>query len=301
MLNSLDASSQRFLSELAQTSRRAERAQRQVSSGLRIENASDDPDNVSPMLELRAYLEQTRQTKLNLGRVKAEVDTSEQALENAASVLDRASVLGAQGVTGTQTAETRKMIASEVDALLQQLVGISGTMVEGRYVFSGDNDQTPPYSVDPAQPHGVSTYLGTATTRQTFNPNGTRFSIARTAEDIFDDPVNGHSVFGAVNSLKAALEANDEPAMRNALEDLRGASDHMNSQLAYYGSVQNRVQEASDSASTMETRLTGEVSDIESADVTAAIVEMNQAQFQQQASLASRAQLPKTSLFDYLG
>jgi len=37
------------------------------------------------------------------------------------------------------------------------------------------------------------------------------------------------------------------------------------------------------------------------ADLPQAILEMNQAQIQEQAALQSRAQLPRTTLFNYLG
>jgi flagellin-like hook-associated protein FlgL len=88
--------------------------------------------------------------------------------------------------------------------------------------------------------------------------------------------------------------------MATALGDLTTSSTHLNSVLAYYGSGQNQVDEAANSAANLEVRLQGELSTIQDADLTSAILELQQGQIAQEAALSSRAQMPRTSLFDYL-
>ena len=56
-----------------------------------------------------------------------------------------------------------------------------------------------------------------------------------------------------------------------------------------------------DFGETYETQLQSQLSGIQDADEAAAITELTQAQTQLQAALSSRAALPKTSLFDFLG
>jgi flagellar hook-associated protein 3 FlgL len=217
------------------------------------------------------------------------------------NLVERASVLGHKGANGTQTAETRRGIAGEITSLLEQLVAISQTNIEGRYVFSGDSDQQAPFTLDWSQTYPVSTYQGTAATRQAMHPSGTRFAVSRSADQIFDDQANGKSVFVAVDALRVALLNNDEPAMEAALVSLSAAGSHLNEQLAFYGSVQNRVTDSVASAHKLETRSKIALSGIEDADVAAAIVELTETKFQQEAALSSKGQMPRTSLFDYLG
>ena len=301
MVNSIDPATERFLADLADINRRLDRAQRQVASGLRLTQPSDDPDQVSNLLELRMRREQATATKTNLGRIRAEADTAEQALQSAVERVDRALVLGAEGAGVTQTAETRRSIAEEVRAVLEQIVGLSRSEVEGRFVFSGDGDQQAPYELDMSQTYPVSAYLGTAATRQAVDSAGTLFRVSKTAAEIFDDAVDNASVFRAVNGLRLGLENNDPDAIRTAIADLRRSSDHLNTELAFYGSLQNRIQQATDLASKTEDQLKSEISGIQDADITAAILELNQMRYQQQAALSSKASLPRTSLFDYLG
>ena len=300
MIRALNVSSERFLSHLSQIQKRLEAAQREISSGRKLATPSDDPDHVSAVLQARADLEQVRQIRKDLSRVKAEVDTAEQALQETALLLDRVKTLGAQGINGTQTAATRGMIAVELEVIFGQLVNIARSSVDGRFIFSGDSDQAPPYTVDLTQPNGVSAYAGSAATRQTRHPSGTTFSIARTAQDIFDSANPGSSIFAAVNSLRAALQNNDEAAMATAIGNVNGAANHLNQVLASYGSGQNQVQEALNVSSNLEVTLQSELSVIQDADLAAAILELQQGQTAQEAALTSRAQLPRGSLFDYL-
>jgi flagellin-like hook-associated protein FlgL len=133
------------------------------------------------------------------------------------------------------------------------------------------------------------------------HPAGTQFRIARSAQEIFDGPGAGESVFQAVDNLRTSLAANAIPGIETALTDLRTAHVYLNRQLAFYGSVQNRVEDATDFASRREVLLKTEISGIEDADAAEQILEMNQARLHLEAALTSRAQLPRSSLFDYIG
>lgn len=301
MLSSLDPKTQSFLDALGQIGDRMQRAQRQIATGLRVSSVSDDPDQVSTLLQTRADLESTQVIQQNLGRVKAEVDAGEQGLQAAVSIMERVRTLGSQGVSGTATADGRASIAAEVGSLLEQLGGISRTNVEGRYLFSGDSDQTPPYTIDLSQANPVSAYAGSAATRQVQHPNGTRFSVGRTAQDIFDAPNASQNVFASVTNLRAALLADDQAAISGSLGNVATSLVYLNNQLAYYGTVQNKVADATDFGVNLTLQLQTHIGALQDVDVSQAILEFTQAQTQQQAALQVRAKMPRTTLFDYLG
>lgn len=300
MTNGIDASTAKFLTDLANVQARSERAQRQLSSGLKITVASDSPDEISKLLQTRVNLAHNTQVATNLGRVKFEVDTAEQALGDATTILDRIRVIGAQGASGTQTASANRLLSSEAGGLLDRLVGIANTVVDGRYIFSGDSDRNPAYTRDSTQPNGVSAYGGSAATRQAQHPSGTLFSIAKSAQEIFDDPSPQKNIFGAVNAIQIALANNDAAGIRTAIGNLTTASGELSAKLAFYGTVQNQIQDAGDYASKQDVRLKSELSNLQDADLTQAITELTQAKYTQQAAMQTRAAVPKTSLFDYL-
>jgi len=135
MISRLDSSSEQFLSALGVSTRKLNRAQLELTSGKRVNTVSDDPDQVSSLLQARADLGSTTQTKTNLGRVKTEVDTAESSIATAVSLVEHARVLGSQGATGTASANTRADIAGQLGDILNQLVAITNTTVEGRNIF----------------------------------------------------------------------------------------------------------------------------------------------------------------------
>jgi flagellar hook-associated protein 3 FlgL len=300
MIQDLRANSEMFLVAYNQILDRAGRATEQITSGKRVNSPSDDPDQVTNILLMRANLDRASQIGRNLSRIQSETDVAEQALSNAVTVLESINTLGTQGATGTQTAEARQAIADQVESLFGQLVQLANTSQEGRYIFHGDNDQTAPYSVDPAQANGVSVYDGAAATRQALHPSGTTFAYSRTAAEIFDNPAAGKNVFQVVNDLRLALEANDSAGIGTAMASMRTAQNHLSSGLAYYGSVQKTVAAAVESSSELETQCQTSLSGLEDADITEAILELSQAVTHRDAALAAKAKLPQTSLFDYL-
>jgi len=300
MISSLDSESLRFLSGLNQIQQRSERAQRELTSGLKINTISDAPDEIGSLWQKRWELDSAKQVDANLGRVKAEVDSAQTAIASAVTLVDRAQTLSSQGATSTATAQDRIEIAGEIGAVLQRLVGLSNTNVEGRYIFSGNNDQQPPYSIDLTQANPVSAYQGSAATRQVQNWDGARITVGKTAQEIFDAPNAQQNVFVVVANLRTALLNNDQAGITTAATDLQTSGAYLNLQLASYGSLQNQVNGGLDSSKTRETQLQAALSGIQDADLTQAVTELNQAQLQQQAALQSRARIPRTTLFDYL-
>jgi len=300
MISSLDPESLRFLSGLDQIQQRSERAQRELTSGLKINTISDAPDEIGSLWQKRWELDNAKQIDANLGRVKAEVDSAQTALGSAVTLVERAQTLASQGATGTATAQDRIEIAGEIGAVLQRLVGLANTNVEGRYIFSGNTDQQPPYTIDLTQATPVSAYQGSAATRQVQNWDGARITVGKTAQEIFDAPNAQQNVFVVVANLRTALLNNDQAGITTAATDLQNSGTYLNLQLASYGNLQNQLAGSLDSGKTRETQLQTALSGIQDADLTQAATELNLAQLQQQAALQSRARLPRTTLFDYL-
>lgn len=297
-----DAQTARFLSDINRISQRLERAQQQITSGRKINAVSDGPDQISRLLATRSQLAATQQIHSNLNRVKGEVDAAESALSQAVNVMDRIAVLGTQGATDTIPADGRVSLAGEIGALLEQLVNVASTRVDGRYIFAGDADTTAPYTADLGSDPPYSFYQGAASSRKIEHPSGARIQVSLTAEEIFDASDPNQNVFASVNDLRRALLDNDADQIQDALARVRQSNTHLNNKLAFYGAAQNQVAEGVDVAFKQELRLKSEISSIEDADLTEAILELTQAQLQQSAALGAQAQLQnRRRLLDYLG
>jgi flagellar hook-associated protein 3 FlgL len=300
MISSLNSSNQAFVNSLDLITQQLDNDQLEVSSGISMRQPSDAPDQVSELLQARASLASSQQISTNLTSVTTEVNTGESSLESAVQLFDQVQTLAATSATGTATAATRSQDSQQLQSIEQQMVGLANTSIEGRYIFAGDKDQAEPYAYDSTQTDQVSAYQGSATTREIQSANGSAFPVALTAQQIFDSTDPTTNVFTALNSLITAMNNNDQTTITTLVNGLPAVAAYLNQQLAFYGTTQDNVSAATEFATTQQTQLQTQISNLQDANETAVIEEMTQAQTQLQAALTSKADIPKTTLFDFL-
>jgi flagellar hook-associated protein 3 FlgL len=300
MISILNAHNQEFVTDLQRVTDQLNSDVLAVSSGVQMRQVSDNPDQVSALLQARATLAASQQISTNLASVKNEVDTGEQALEGAVQLFDQVQTAGAEGDTGTQSASTRTALAQQLQNIEQQMVNLANTTVNGRYIFSGDADQVAPYTYDPTQANPVGAYQGSASTRVIEGTIGATFPVALTAQQIFDSSDPATNAFSAINGLIAALNSNDQTAIQASVNGLAGVGVYLNNQLAFYGNTQDNIASSADFAQTQQVEIQTQISTLEDTNMTSTITDMTQAQIQEQAALTSEGQIPRSTLFDFL-
>ncbi|GAB4365695.1 MAG: flagellar hook-associated protein FlgL [Bryobacter sp.] len=296
----LNAADSRFLSSLDRIQGKFERAQRELATGKRVFSASDEPDSISALLTIRSQLSASEQSRLNLGRTKAEVDAAENGLRNAVSIFERARVLAAQAQSGFNSEPTFVALQQEASDLKQQLLNVANLAIEGRYIFAGNSDLTQPFDYDP-NTNLVGPYAGSAATRQSLYPGGSPFPIAVSGGEIFDSQEPGENAFAALQELEDALVARDPELIRQSLATVETATRHIASNLSYYGSIQRRVDEATAAAESSVLNLTNQLVRLEEADATKSIIDLQQSQSQLEVSLRVKGSARRSTLFDFLG
>jgi flagellar hook-associated protein 3 FlgL len=186
------------------------------------------------------------------------------------------------------------------------MVNISQTQVNGRYIFSGDADQSPAYQLNLTSANGVDQLSNAASTRQIQNPEGGTFSASMTAQQIFsaqnaDGTPAGSNVFAALNNLRVALLNNDQAGITAAQGEIQQASTQLNTAQSFYGNVENNITNATSYGTTYGTQLTVQIGGIQDADATSAALALTESNTQLQAAFESQGKMPTSSLFDYLG
>jgi flagellar hook-associated protein 3 FlgL len=306
MIGNLSPSAELFVASLGHVEQRLSNATAQMSSGRKINVPADAPDQIGTLLQLRADQQRNYQIQSNLALATTDAQAADGALARAATLMDTAIQLASQGANSTQTADSRRSIATQVEGLLQEMVSVSQTQVRGRYIFSGDQEQNPTYQTDLTAPTGVDELARPSATAQIEDPAGGSFAASKTAQDIFgntnaDGSPAPDNVFAALSALRTALLNNDQAGITNAISSVRQASTRINNMAAFYGTVEKRIQNATDFAASYDTQLATQISSTQDADPAAAAVELTQANTQLQASLQMQGMMPRSSLFDYLG
>ncbi|HEX4773204.1 MAG TPA: flagellin [Bryobacteraceae bacterium] len=306
MISALTPYNQLFVNNVDALQTALNKVESELSSGLAVTSASDAPDQVSAILQLHANIQQNQQIQKNLTSVQSQVQTADQNLSTASTIMDQVATLASQGLGLDSTAQTRQQLATQVTSLLQQMVSISNTSVDGSYIFGGDSDQNPSYQFDPTTSMLTRLQIATAT-RQVQDASGGTFAIGLSANQIFDsrdaldNPISGQNVFDALQSVITALNTNDTPGLQASVNIVQSATSYLSQQQSFYGNVETKVSTALTNTSNLNVSYQKDLSNRQDADATSAIIEMQQYSTTLQAAIAAQAKMPQTNLFSLMG
>jgi flagellar hook-associated protein 3 FlgL len=305
MFTGLNASNNQFVTSVDNLQAQLNTEENELSTGLRVNQASDAPGQVGDIFEARANLSSVNQTIQNLNAVQAQVNAGDTSVQSAVQLLQNAATLGAQGASSTVSQSQLNSLATQVQGVLSQLVGLSATQVNGVYIFGGDASGSPPYQLDPTSSTGVDQLTTAGATSQIADPTGITFQTSLTAQQVFDaqdslgNPTS-QNAFAAVNSLQLALQSGNQAGISTALDSLQSAGDYLNQQLGFYGAAENRVTSAIDLAQKFQVGDQTQLSNLQDTNAAAVAVQVTQDTTSLDAAMAAQAKKPTTTLFDYL-
>src|SRR6185312_4291670 len=101
--------------------------QNQVSSGQRINLASDDPAGATQAVSLNHILASTAQYSANIDGANARLSTESSTLSSFNSLLDQARSMALQGINGTLSTADRQDMATQLTQIRAQLVQLANT------------------------------------------------------------------------------------------------------------------------------------------------------------------------------
>lgn len=172
--------------------------QLQLSTGLRITKPSDDPVASARMLELMQTQTINQQYQYNSDAATARLRLEETILADMGNQFVRVKELALQGNNGSQSSDSRRMIASELRQIQAHLLEVSNSKdTNGEYIFAGYQGGTKPFA--PAADGSFvysgdegRRYLQVGTTRQVADSNP--------GSEVFMDIVNGNGTFTTLDA-----------------------------------------------------------------------------------------------------
>jgi flagellar hook-associated protein 3 FlgL len=275
--------------------------QERLSGNKRLTKPSDDPAGTASALALRSNLRQIEQHTRNIADGIGWLTTIDTALSTSVATVGKVRDLTVQGSnTGALTPEAREALALEIEGLRDNLISQANASYLGRSVFAGtsntgsavapDTDSVPTaYVAPPADAGTVVRRVNADTT--------VRVDVS--ARDAFgSDDAGGTSVFATLDSIAATLRAGEDPSA--SLVALDGHRDAMLRQQAGVGARHNQVLAAQSNALTLKTELTGQLSDVEDADLAASIIELQMQEVAYKAALGATSRVLQPTLMDFL-
>jgi flagellin len=235
-----------------------------LSSGYRINHASDDAAGLAISERLRAQISGVGQAKKNVMDGVSMVQTAEGALEEFGTILQRMRVLAVQASNGTLTTSDRALISSEVSQLVSELDRMSSTVKFNGVNLLGGSGSTSAGSV----------------ILQVGSQNG---QIIVMNVNTFSASAVG--VGNIVESYTASTSA-----ASSAVTVLDTAINSVNSQRSELGAIQNRLLTTHNFLGIQQENLMASESRIRDVDFASEMTEFTKNQILVQASAAMLAQ-----------
>lgn len=286
-----------LLTMLSAAREQEETAMRQLSSGRRIQLASDDPAASAAVTLNTQSQSQQDQYLQSIASVRQSLSTADSTLNSVVQSLERAVSLGVEGATGTLSADNRVSLANEVQGIRDQILGLANSSFRGTYIFSGTVNDSPPFASDTTQPSGIR-YSGNQQSNSVLIGDGRSISTGVPGDELFMDP--SCNVFSSIQQLADSLNANDPAAVADAAGKVRAALAHVSNVRVTYGNNLNQLDSGEDFLREAKLNAQTRENTLVAADPAEAITQLRQAQFARDATLAAAARTQFTSLLDYL-
>ncbi|MBX5440625.1 MAG: flagellin FliC [Solirubrobacteraceae bacterium] len=237
--------------QLSNTSEAISTAMERLSSGYRINRASDDAAGLGISEKMRGQIRGLNQAQRNMQDGISLVQTAEANLDEVHSMLQRMRELAVQYANGTMSAANRSAIQSEVYQLASEIDRIGSQ----------------------AQFNGI-TFLAVAGT--------VTFQVGANDGQVITVPTV---------SLAATLPANYyDLSSANAISNLDAAIDAISATRSTFGAVQNRLEHSVNAAAAYAENLVAAESRIRDVDMAEQMIEFTKLQVLQQAGTAMMAQ-----------
>jgi flagellar hook-associated protein 3 FlgL len=124
--------------------------QNQLSSGLRIQTAEDDPIGAGQILNINKAISDNAQWQTNVTTLQNRLGLADTTLSGVTQALNRIQTLAIEANSGSLTDANRKSIAVEMQQNLNQLLTLANAQDgQGNYLFGGTQNQIAPFTLTP--------------------------------------------------------------------------------------------------------------------------------------------------------
>jgi flagellin len=244
-----------------------EASMERLSTGKRINSASDDAAGVAISSRLSAEVRGTNQSIRNALDGQALIDTAEGAHKEVENILQRMRELAIQAANGTNDTDDITNLEAEFTALSTEITRIGETTTWAGKALTGTNATT--FSLQVGSETGTSNQISV-----TINSIKSA-DIGNGTDDILDIVADG---------LDDLTETN------NAIVVIDDAIKEVNTQRSELGAVSNRLSHTVNNLTNMSSNLSSAQGRIQDADFALETTELAKNQILQQASTAMLAQ-----------
>jgi flagellar hook-associated protein 3 FlgL len=281
-------------------------SQAQMAQGKQIINASDAPNQAATIQRLKSILSRQDSYQSSLNTVKSRLQGEESTLKSVSDLLVRAKEVAVQGANDTLNPGDRKALATEMQALRDQMLSLANTKdSNGNYLFAGSRVKQPAFS---NTANGSPVYTGDQTHMNVRVGEQRSIAINRTGTDAFvpvprtdkDGSTVGVGFFQVMDDLIGGLNNVNGDNIRRGVGELDNLQNGVSLAQASVGTNLNVIDQQSAVIEDNTLNLKTTLSSIEDLDYAGAITKMNQQMMSLEAAQSSFAKVSQLNLFNYI-
>ncbi len=289
----------------------------QLGTFTEINRSSDDPLAFSKILTMNQSIVKNEGYNKTINESISWTNTQDAALDSATESMHRIRDLMLASANDTLGPEEMEINKQEMISEIESIVDSLNATYDGRYVFGGQNTDTPPFEIIKEENGDIAAikYHGTTDNLPREIANGVSVNLI-TDGSIFmnqttDDDGNTDNINQFLQDLMLAMNTNDKEAISgrpgNGDEPATGLLDRMDSHInnvvntrARIGTVSNRLESAKERNEAENLQLREDLSNLQDIDVADKYMEFSNQMLSYQASLSIGTKLLQTSILDYV-
>jgi flagellar hook-associated protein 3 FlgL len=283
--------------DIQQSQQAVTNAFEQETTGLKVNQPSDNPAASAAYIQLQAQSASVDQYTSNASSALSQAQLSDQVVTQVVSLLNQAVTLGTEGANSTSSATDRQTIASDIQGILSNVVGLANTTFQGVSLFGGTANGQAAFVQDPTSPTGY-TYQGNNNVNQVSVGATLSVQASIPGSTLFES--SSANVLAALSNLATALQSGTSAQIGTATTAITAALNYVTSQHAVLGNAVNQLNSQETYLSQEKVTLTSQAQALVGIDSATAAENLTQAETESSSVLAAAAKVIQNTLLNYL-
>lgn len=250
-----------------------------LSTGKKINKLSDNPTKLPEFFQITQEFKQIDSYLNNISLSRSHINSTDTIVEQMSDILQEAYELALQGNDQSITSNDIANIGTRFSSIQAQFLNLSNSRLNGKYIFSGYETSTQPFSGSPVTYSGdantLTTQIGANKTVQTHINGNTTFGPGASV-DIFD----------TLDDIRVAILAQDETTLSTKLANLKTGMDAVITSRATLANSIKTLDNEENYLNKYKINISERMSHIADVDIAQASTELSFREYTLQASMA---------------
>lgn len=281
------------LNSLQAIRERQDQLEQYASTGVKVSAPGDDPTVAQQILHLKSLSAASDQYSRNITNATSLLTMSDSAMSNMGNVLVRTKELALSMANDTNNSDSRTAALNELTQLKDQLITLGNTQFNGKYIFAGFKNDTPPFDA-------AGNFSGSNNPITIEVSQNSKVQVNYAGDTLLSGAGGGTNVMQIFDNLKTALTAANTAGVRAELSNLDNAMSQVLAARSVVGSSANRLTSVGSVNEDQKLTTTKVLSGLQDVDYLQVVSDLTKQQTAYQTAIAASAKISQISLLDYL-